>query len=91
MRLPKPDKVIFLDMPFEMSQILIKNRKNKITGEDKKDIHENDDDHLKLAYRNACMIAKEQKWSSILCVKNGEIKTIEDINDDIYKIVKEMV
>ena len=41
MGIPKPDLVIFLNMPTEMAVKLMEARKNKITGEEKKDIHEN--------------------------------------------------
>ena len=46
-KIPKPDCVIFLDVPVEMSQKLMKDRNNKITGESEKDIHESDFDYLK--------------------------------------------
>jgi len=42
MAIPKPDMVVFLNMPTEVAYKLMEKRKNKITGEDKKDIHEND-------------------------------------------------
>ena len=38
--LPVPTQVFFLNMPTEYAVKLMKNRKNKITHEDKKDIHE---------------------------------------------------
>ena len=44
--LPKPDCVIFLDMPPSYSGQLIRNRKNKITGAMEKDIHERDTVYL---------------------------------------------
>ena len=42
MGIPRPDLVIFLNMPTEMAVKLMAERKNKITGEEKKDIHERD-------------------------------------------------
>ena len=47
MELPKPDMVIFLNMPTDMAIKLMANRKNKITGEEKKDIHEKSSEYLK--------------------------------------------
>ena len=41
-KIPRPDKVIYLHLTIEASQKLIKDRKNKIDGNDKKDIHEKD-------------------------------------------------
>ena len=39
-KIPKPDAVIFLDVPVDFSKNLMKDRDNKFTGEKEKDIHE---------------------------------------------------
>ena len=44
--LPVPTKVFFLNMPPEKVEMLIKNRENKFTHNNKKDIHERDPKHL---------------------------------------------
>lgn len=88
MELPKPDMVIFLDMPIESIKKLIQNRKNKITGERVKDIHEKDMNYLLKSYNNACNIAKNQSWKRISCVKNGSIKGIDEIAEEIYEVIK---
>lgn len=90
-KIPKPDCVIFLDVPIEFSQKLMENRKNKITGEDKKDIHESDIDYLIKCYNNSLYIADKYDWKKINCVKDGELRTIEDIHEEIYNIVKENI
>ena len=87
--LPEPDLVIFLNMPTKYAEELMKNRKNKITNQEKKDIHEKDEKHLKKAYKNACELAKKYNWREINCVKNEKIRTIEDIHEEIYRLVKE--
>ena len=68
MGIPKPDLVIFLNMPTEMAVKLMEARKNKITGEEKKDIHEKDTSYLKKSYDNACDIAKKYNWQEIKCL-----------------------
>ncbi|MGL4977177.1 MAG: dTMP kinase [Cetobacterium sp.] len=87
MEIPKPDLVIFLNMPTEMAQKLMAERKNKITGEAKKDIHEKDAEYLKKSHSNACEISKKYSWSEIKCVEDGRLKTIEEISDEIYNLV----
>lgn len=87
MQLPKPDIVIFLNMPIETALKLMENRKNKITGEDKKDIHEKSSEYLRKSYENACEIAKMYNWKEINCVENGRLKTIEEINEEIYQAI----
>lgn len=91
MELPKPDVVIFLNMPSEMAQKLMLERKNKITGEKEKDIHEKDYKYLKKSYENACFIAKQEKWVEIECVRDGKLKSIEEIGEKIYKIVEKII
>ena len=88
MEIPKPDMVIFINMPFEFAQELMKNRENKITGEMKKDIHEKNVEYMKKSYLNACEIAKAKGWKEILCVKEGKLKTIDEISDDIFNVVE---
>lgn len=91
MGIPKPDLVIFLNMPIEMAVKLMEARKNKITGEEKKDIHEKDTSYLKKSYDNACDIAKKYNWQEIKCVENKRLKTIEEIGEEIYTLVKEIL
>lgn len=89
--LPVPNEVFFLNMPIENAVDLIKNRENKFTHQDKKDIHERDINHLKDAHEAACDVSKKYNWYEIKCVKNNEIRTIEDIHQEIYKEVKKHI
>lgn len=89
MRIPKPDMVLFINMPFELAQELMKNRENKITGEKKKDIHEKNSEYMKKSYENACDMATEQGWKEICCAEEGKLRTIEEISEDIFHAVKE--
>ena len=85
--LPKPDFVFFLDVPTEVSRKLMENRNNKITGEQEKDIHEKNAEYLENSYKNALYVAKKCGWNVIECVKDGKLRSIEDINDEIYNLV----
>lgn len=89
--IPKPDLVIFLDVPFEFSQELMKNRDNKITGDSKKDIHEIDKEYMKKSYINAKELAKKYRWKIISCVENDNLKSIESINNEILKEVEKII
>ena len=69
-------------------QKLIKDRKNKIDGNDKKDIHEQDLGFLKDVYNMAEELAHKNDWIRIECLdENKNMRTIEDISDEIYKNV----
>ena len=82
--LPIPTEVFFLNMPPKFSLELMKDRENKITHDNKKDIHENNAEYLKEAYNAACKLAKEYNWYEINCIENNNIRTIKDINDEIF-------
>ena len=87
--IPKPDIVFFLDIPFEFSQKLMKNRENKITGEKEKDIHEKDKNYLKNVYKMAKKLSIKYGWNVISCVNGDKLRTIEDINDEMLEILLE--
>lgn len=91
MGIPRPDLIIFLNMPTETAAELMAQRKNKITGEDIKDIHEKDISYLKKSYENACNIAKKYNWLEIKCVENGRLKTIDEIGEEIFSVVKKIL
>lgn len=90
-KIPEPDCVVFLDVPIEFSKKLMENRKNKITGESKKDIHESDISYLEKSYNNSLDIADKYNWIKIKCVKNNCLRTIDSIHEDIYKIVTDKI
>ena len=78
-------------MPVEKSLELIKNRENKFTHETKKDIHESNKEHLIEAYNAACDVAKDYGWFEIKCVKDNEIRSIEEIHSEIYEELKKHI
>lgn len=89
--IPKPDITILLDMPYEFSNSLMKNRANKITGELKKDILESDENQKLKAYNTAIKISNILNCKLINCVENNSIRSIEDIQKEIIDYVKENI
>lgn len=87
MELPKPDKVIFLNMPVDVSINLMENRRNK-AGTEEKDIHEANCEYLKATYKNAMDIINICGYAKVECTCEGKVRTIEEINADIIKIVE---
>lgn len=88
-KIPSPDCVVFLDVPIDFSKKLMENRKNKFTGEEKKDIHESDIDYLTKSYNNSLFIADKYNWNKINCVENDKLRSIESIHEEVYTLVKE--
>ena len=89
--LPIPTEVIFLNMPPDYTEKLIQDRENKITHEKEKDIIEKNKQNTIDAYNNALVLVKKYNWYEIKCVKDDKIRTIEDINDEIYELVKKKI
>lgn len=80
---PKPDIVLFLNVPVkEVAKLLNKTRKIK-------DEHEKDLNFLKNS--RAAYLAASQKfryWKNIECFKNNELLSIEEIHQKIWALVK---
>ncbi len=89
--LPIPTEVFFLNMPVEKTIELMKNRENKFTHKEEKDILEKDINHLREAHDAACDVAKEYNWHEINCVKDGNIRTIEEIHEQIWEEIKKHI
>ncbi|MBR4282214.1 MAG: thymidylate kinase [Clostridia bacterium] len=79
--IPRPDMVIYLDMPIEVSQKLMTGRYDG--DENKKDIHEKDVNYLKSCRETALHAAEKCGWKVISCAKDGEPLSIEEIHNKI--------
>lgn len=90
-KLPIPTKVFFLNMPTDYAVKLIKDRENKFTHQAQKDIHERDKNHLLNSYNAACSLVDTYDWCEVKCVQNGEIRTVDDIHEEIYKEIKKHI
>lgn len=89
--LPQPDKVFFLNIPLEVSERLMKERENKFSHTQEKDIHEKDPNHLKKAFDSACYLINKYNWDEINCTKDGVLRTVEDIHEEIYSKLKDVL
>ena len=81
LKLPRPDKIIFLDMPVEVSLKLARARTEYKNGATK-DILEEDTEHMYHAYENAKYVANKFNWEIVNCV-DKELKSIEEIHKEI--------
>ncbi|WP_295153198.1 deoxynucleoside kinase [uncultured Ruminococcus sp.] len=84
--LPRPDQVIFLDMPIEISQKLLSARYGG--DESKKDIHEKNIEFLRTCRRAALFTAERQGWDMIECSKDGEPLSIDTIFEKLKEIIR---
>ena len=84
MGLPRPDLVIYLDLPAELSAALRRQREQS-TGT-KADIHEADAAYLRRCRENALRVVKFDGWRRIDCSRNGNLRTPEDIHREVWDL-----
>lgn len=82
----KPDKVIFLYMPFELALKIRQERKQNDGIEN--DIHESDIEFMKKVYDNAMFVSDYLNWDKVKCNDDDKLKSIKQIHDMVYTLVK---
>lgn len=86
-KIPRPRAIIYLDMPIDISQKLLKTKsakKKKTYLKGKKDIHENDLKHLSDAKNSAIeLVKKNNNWIRIECYRNSKPFSVEEISRNI--------
>lgn len=87
--IPKPDLVIFLDMPVEVSQKLMTSRYNGDEG--KKDVHEANVEFLNNCRKSALYTAKKQGWAVIPCSDGENPLPIDEIHNTILDFIKKEI
>ncbi len=84
LELPRPDVVVFLDMPLEVSQRLLINRYKG--DSERRDIHERDKEYLKRCRESALYAAEKLGWQVIPCAQNGEPLPEKEISQTLIKL-----
>lgn len=80
--IPKADKVIFLDVPPEVSQELLKTKENRdyIKNGTNLDLHEEDKNHLTKAREAAVSVCDMyDDWTRLNCTKDWKMMSIEEV------------
>ena len=83
--LPRPDLTIYLDVPTDFTEKLLRHREADTNTH--ADIHEQDMDYLATCRRTGKAAAEFYGWTVVSCVKNGRMRSIEDIHEEIYRHV----
>ena len=84
--LPRPDLIIYLDMPTDFTEKLM--RRREADTNTSADIHEKDLAYLATCRRTGKAAAAFYDWSVIECVRDGQMRSIEDIHEEIYSRVQ---
>ena len=84
--LPSPDLVIYLDVPTAFTEQLMRHREQETNT--KADIHEQNTQYLATCRETGRTAANFYGWTVISCVKDGAMRTMDDIHQEIYSYVK---
>ena len=85
--LPRPDLVLYLDVPTDFTETMMRRREQATNT--LADIHEQDMAYLATCRRTGKAAAEYYGWTVINCVRDGEMRSIEDIHEEIYRHVAE--
>lgn len=85
MGLPRPDLTIYLDVPTDFTEKLLRSREQNTNT--KADIHEADTSYLATCRKMGREAASFYGWTVIECVKDGKMRSMEDIHEEIYRHV----
>ena len=85
MGLPRPDLTIYLDVPTDFTEKLMRSR--EAATHTSADIHEQDLSYLATCRRTGKAAAAYYGWTVIECVRDGKMRSIEDIHEEIYRHV----
>jgi len=90
--IPRPDLIIYLDVPFEVSREWLqkkvtKRKKGYLKG--RKDVAEDNLRYLKNSRNSALYLAKKQRnWRKITCCKGMVCMVPETVHEYVYDIVR---
>lgn len=83
--LPRPDLVIYLDVPTDFTEKMLRHRESETQTQ--ADIHEQDMQYLATCRRMGRAAAEHYGWTVIRCVRDGAMRSVEDIHEEIYRHV----
>jgi len=87
LELPRPDLVIYLDVPTDYTEKMMRKREQDTNTN--ADIHEQDLQYLATCRESGRAAAAFYGWTVIQCVKDGQMRSIEDIHQEIYAAVQQ--
>jgi dTMP kinase len=94
-KIPRPDLVIYLDVPFEVSKVWLQKKvalRKKKYLKGRKDVAEDNLVHLKNSRESALLLAKQNKnWQKVVCCKGVVCLSPEQVSEQVYDIIKKHI
>ncbi len=85
MGIPKPDRVVLLQLPVETA---LENIRTRDSGTD---IHEADEEYLRRCTESAETAAEYFGWRTVSCAQDGRMRTRQTISDDIFAEIRDLL
>lgn len=87
--LPQPDQVFYLDVPTDASVSMLRSR--EAATDTHADIHEQDTAYLRTCRESAAQAAQVLGWYRVQCVRGGAMRSIDDIHQEIWQQVSQLL
>lgn len=81
--LPRPSRVVYLDVPTELSEQMMRRREQQTHTT--ADIHEQDEAYLRACRESAELIVRRCGWEKISCAQNGALRPVEEIHREVLQ------
>jgi dTMP kinase len=82
--IPRPDLVVFLDLPPEVAAALIQRKSARSYTEQKADIHEVDAEYLRSVHTAYHQLSQRPGWVTISCMAGGGVRPLPEIHEEIW-------
>lgn len=92
-KLPRPNIIVYLDVPYEVSNELLKGtgateRKTYLKKGDRDQV-ESDEEYLRNSRQSAVkMVAASNQWERVICTKKGVLLSREAVHELVWEKVK---
>ena len=86
---PEPTAVFYLDVPTELTERMMRSR--EAASHTNADIHEKDEAYLRACREAGGQLVADYGWRYVDCSRSGEMRSIEDIHEEIYHRAKELL
>ena len=87
--LPAPDRVLYLDLPTELSEQMMR-RREQLTHTTA-DIHERDEAYLRSCRESAAMVVDYGGWTRIDCARDGQVRSVDDIHREVMERLRDLL
>ena len=87
--LPAPTRVLYLDLPTELSEQMMRRREQQTNT--RADIHERDAEYLRACRANAAFVVEYCGWTRINCARHGAVRSVESIRQEVWEKVSDLL